>query len=65
MKCGKKMVELYELVFREVQTDEVRGAWLGAFAPAASHDFGNGMILAFRAVAGEASSAACRTIMGI
>jgi hypothetical protein len=65
MNCGKKVIELREVVVREIETDEVRCAWFRAFVPAVSHDFGNGTILAFRAVAGEFFSAACRVIMGI
>jgi len=31
MNFGKKIIELSEVSFREVQADEVRGAWLNAF----------------------------------
>jgi hypothetical protein len=66
MKCGKELIELREVSIREVQADEVRGAWLGAFFPAAFHDLGNGMILEFGALAEEEfCSAAWRTSVGI
>jgi hypothetical protein len=66
MKCRKKMIELREVSIREVQADEVRGAWLAAFFPADFHDLENGMILEPPAIAEEGfCSAACIMMVGM